>query len=324
MTLNGSRAIEWLAQAATSVDIGASSHWRQEHADFRFTGHGFEGLRGGFGGATPRHPHRRLGHWLFQRPFRTMATGWSAFAGIDALAHRVCKAQKRNCDLHVLRQTMTLAFLQSQVPERLTAASTVCVIGDGFGTMTALLAGASAAGRIVLVNLTRTLLVDLWYLRLWLGETAFDRRVVLVQGPDGLAAVLDRPVEPGTATVVAIQAQDHALLRACPIDLTLNIASMGEMDPPTIADYFADLRAAALHRPLGHAFYCCNRDEKRLPDGTVTRFADYPWRADDRILVDGPCPWHQRHYTARPPFYHPYDGLVRHRLAILASSACHS
>ena len=71
----------------------------------------------------------------------------------------------------------------------------------------------------------------------------------------------------------------------------------------------------------GLAFYCCNREEKRLPDGTITRFADYPWRGSDRVLVDERCPWHQRHYRFRPPFYRPFDGPTRHRLALLAAVA---
>ena len=102
MTLSGSRAIEFLATASAQVDRDASSHWRQVHADFRFTGDGFEGLRGGFGGSTPRHAHRRFGHWLLQRPFRAMAAAWPAFPALDALAHRVVgrlerQPAARNC-----------------------------------------------------------------------------------------------------------------------------------------------------------------------------------------------------------------------------------
>ncbi len=90
---------------------------------------------------------------------------------------------------------------------------------------------------------------------------------------------------------------------------------MQEMDPLVIAAYFDDLRAIAAQREV--VFYCCNRKEKTLPDGTVTRFSAYPWTPSDQILVDELCPWHQHYYALRPPFYRPYDGPIQHRLVTL-------
>jgi hypothetical protein len=87
------------------------------------------------------------------------------------------------------------------------------------------------------------------------------------------------------------------------------------MDPPIIEAYFRDLRAISKRREL--FFYSCNREEKILPDGTVTRFSEYPWHAKDQIIVDALCPWHQETYSYKPPFYWPYDGPIKHRLAIL-------
>jgi hypothetical protein len=193
--------------------------------------------------------------------------------------------------------------------------ATVCVIGDGFALMTALLLGSDSANRVVLINLTKTLLVDLWYLKLWMGEEAFESSVDLVTDEEGLLRALAKPMTMGRR-VVAIQASDHRLLRQCPVDIALNIASMQEMNPPVIAAYFDDMRAITSQRNL--VFYCCNREEKMLPDGTVIRFAAYPWHEADQILVDGLCPWHQFYYVLRPPFfYRPFDGPVRHRLVIL-------
>ena len=83
--------------------------------------------------------------------------------------------------------------------------------------------------------------------------------------------------------MIAIQATHHDLLRKCPIDLAINIASMQEMDPPIIDAYFDDLRAVAEQKKV--IFYCCNREEKMLPDGTVTRFLDYKWKASDQIII---------------------------------------
>jgi hypothetical protein len=49
-------------------------------------------------------------------------------------------------------------------------------------------------------------------------------------------------------------------------------------------------------------FYCCNREEKTLSDGTITRFKDYPWNSLDNIQIDDLCPWHQQYYIFIPLF----------------------
>jgi hypothetical protein len=101
-------------------------------------------------------------------------------------------------------------------------------------------------------------------------------------------------------------------MQKCPIDMVINIASMQEMDPPIVSSYFDNIRALSRVRKL--LFYCCNRQEKKLPDGTISRFADYPWGDDDQIIVDSLCPWHQNYYSIIPPFYRAYDGPHSHRL----------
>src|SRR5205823_5026710 len=97
------------------------------------------------------------------------------------------------------------------------------------------------------------------------------RKLRLVVDAQGMADALGSP----DAKLIAIQASNHTLLRQAPLDLVINIASMQEMDAPVIAAYFEDLRSRQDGRAL--YFYCCNREEKRLPDGTITRFAEYPW-----------------------------------------------
>jgi putative sugar O-methyltransferase len=247
-----------------------------------------------------------------------MGVGVPQFTAIDSLADEITTRQGRAYDLDVLRQSLTLAFLRDHFPNALSPRATACVIGDGFASMTALLLASGSANRVVLINLTKTLLVDLWYLKLWMGEEVFESSVDLATDDENLARALAKPAtnEAGWGRVVAIQASDRKLLRNCPVDIALNIASMQEMNPQVIAAYFDDLRAIASQRQL--VFYCCNREEKTLPDGTVTRFAAYPWHEGDQILVDELCPWHQKYYAFRPPFYRSYDGPIRHRLLTLA------
>lgn len=314
---SGQSAIDHLVTEVSKEDSGESSHWRKYHSLFKFTGDGFEGLQGFGGGEKPYRWLRSGVHCLLQRRFRRMGGEFPQFKSIDRLADEITSRQGRAYDLDVLRQSLTLAFLKRHAPNALSSEATVCVIGDGFASMTALLLSSSLSGRVVLINLTKTLLVDLWYLKRWMGAEAFESSVDLVTDVGGLARALSRPAtnDAEGGRVIAIKASDHELLRRCPVDLALNIASMQEMDLPIIAAYFDDLRAIAAQRKL--LFYCCNREEKALPDGVVTRFSAYPWHTSDQILVDELCPWHQQYYDIRPPFYRPYDGPIRHRLVTL-------
>lgn len=310
---SGQAAIDYLATEAIKDDPSASSHWQKYHSEFKFDGQGFVGLQG-FGGRTKRPTGLRAYLLLLlQKRFRNFGVSYDKFHAIDALANRVTIKQGRAYDLDVLRQTLTIAFLLASAPAKFTGNTTCCVIGDGFASMSTLLLASKSAGRVVLVNLTKTLLVDLWYLKLWMGEDVFEKSVDLVVDEAGLARALAKPHD--AQQIIAIQASDHRLLQSCPIDFVINIASMQEMDPPVISRYFEDLRVIARKRDL--LFYCCNREEKTLPDGVVTKFANYPWVDDDKVWVDGLCPWTQYYYSNRPPFYRPYDGAFRHRLVTI-------
>jgi putative sugar O-methyltransferase len=317
MILMGSAAIEELGRRVDRHDPEESSHWRSFHAEFRFAGDGFGGLRGFGGAARPYSGLRFVAHRLMQRPFRRMAAALPGFDEADRLAGQITSAQERAYDLDVLRQALTLAFLQRHVPDILSQNTTACVIGDGFASMTALLLGSRSARRVILVNLTKTLLVDLWYLRLWMGPAQFDRVVCLMtENADAVELVTKK--EWSRVQVVAVQAADKDLLTTFPLDLVVNIASMQEMNLASIAAYFSAIRRVAAEREV--AFYCCNRVCKVLPDGTETRFFDYPWAPGDTIVVDELCPWHQRYYVWSPPYYRPYDGPIQHRIAYMAGA----
>jgi len=318
MIYTGDSAIDFLATRVVEDDPAASSHWKKYHSGFAFTGDGFSGLQG-FGGLSEPTPARNAWHWLMQVPFRRMGAGFAEFSRLNKLGRKIAMRQRRVYDLDMMRQAISLAFMKDRLDGQPDSNSTVCVIGDGFGSMTALLVQSRSARVVLLVNLTRTLLVDLWYLKLALGE-GFQQQVYLATEGAGVSElVAELRSRGGRETyVVALQATDHSLLRSCAIDVAINIVSMQEMDPPIIAEYFGDLRAPSDAHQEGPFFYCCNREEKTLPDGTITRILEYPWEAGDRILEDELCPWHQRYYSRRPNFYHPYDGPIRHRLVRLA------
>lgn len=312
MSFQGQQIFDHLNENLVS-DPGASSHWQKYHDRFEFTGNGFKGVEGFGGRAQPPNVLSRFVHRALQRPYRAMGAHYPGFEAIDALADRITSAQGRDYNLDVLRQAISLSMLLQFVTHADGESIRACVIGDGFATMTSLLVESRAAAQVVLVNLSKTLMVDLWYLRKLWGSEAFFHKVRLVTDLAGYeAATMDNEV-----AVIAVEARNSRLLSFGSIGLAVNIASMQEMDPPVIAEYFRQLRASSLKTAGGTVFYCCNRVEKRLPDGTMVRFSEYPWREGDAILMDEDCPWHQTYYTARPPFFRPYDGPIKHRVARL-------
>ena len=193
MICSGQAAIDYLATEVGKDDSNASSYWRKYHSTFRFTGDGFEGLQA-FGRSEKPYQGLRLAlHRLLQRRFRRMGAEFPQFKVIDRLADEITTQQERAYDADVLRHSLTLAFLKNHVPNALSSQATICVIGDGFSLMTALLLASRSASRVVLINLTKTLLVDLWYLKLWMQEEAFESSVDLVTDEDGLARALAKP-----------------------------------------------------------------------------------------------------------------------------------
>ena len=316
MIYTGLSAINFLAEQVKKDDLAASSHWRKYHTGFQFTGDDFIGLQG-FGNLEK--PFRKLhlcAHLFLQLKFRRMGSMFPEFKKLDGIAKQITQLQDRAYNLDFLRQTITLAFLKSQIPQKLAENNIVWVIGDGFGSMTSLLLESKSAACVVLINLTKTLMVDLWYLKLSMGEEAFEKSVDLVTEENDIKTILEK-TKGGDKTprVIAIQALDHNLLDHVPASLVINIASMQEMDPSVIASYFTHIYNAAQYSDV--AFYCCNREEKVLPDGVVARFAQYPWKSADHVLVDELCPWHQQYYLLKWPCYRPYDGPVRHQLRVV-------
>ena len=317
---SGQAAIDYLATEVGKTDSATSSHWQKYHSSFRFTGSGFEGLQGFGGYRKPRGKILSAAERLLQSRFRKM--GGAKFPLLDQLAYDITKKQNRAYDLDVLRQALTVSYLYDHADGLLSEKSVGVVVGDGFGSMTSLLLASRSAGRVILVNLTKTLMVYLWFLKLWMGDQVFGMSVDLATNPEELSTALGKPADAGFGRVIAIQAMDHQLLRECPPDFGVNIASMQEMDPPVIAAYFDDFRSIAGHKKL--MLYCCNREEKSRPDGTITRISDYPWDASDEIFDYELCPWHQQYYSFKAPFLRPYDGPIRHRLAVMTNHRAES
>lgn len=300
-------AIAALGGKLDHTDAGSSSHWREMHQALRFKD-GEIAFAVGFGGFRARPSGLRWAlERLLQIPYRRMAAAFPQFERLDRLADSITERQGRAYDLDVLRQSITLAMLYQKASEAFSSSLPILVIGDGFGSMTSLIVGGRPGARVILINLTQTLLADLISIRKALPHVG----VALVENAESLQAARgDNDVQ-----IIALRADDYALIADVHLALAINIASMQEMRPDTVAAYFDVMRRGTAN---GLLFYTCNRVEKTLPDGEVSRFLDYPWLSGDRIYFHGSCPWHQKFYRTKPPSYHPYDGDHYHRLALLA------
>lgn len=261
-------------------DPAASSHWRGLLAEADKCG-----LPAAITFARRRGGAHALLHSVFQNRYERMGRSLPLFPALNRLTHNMAARQGRLRDLDMLRQALTVACVAKHADlDR----KTIAVIGDGYGVLGSLVLLQFPHSRLVTVNLTRMLQADV----------EMTRRAI-----PGLAA----------GRLAAIEARDSRKLRDHKIDVAFNVCSMQEMDPPVIAEYFSHLRVS------GALFYCCNRIEKTLPDGTVVRFTAYPWAREDRSLINEPCPWSQDYYNIRPPFIRRYDGPIWHRLARLAA-----
>lgn len=297
-------AIQALGDKVREKEKGSSSHWDQYHSTFEYKNGRLTGVQGFGGDRGPGTIIHKIAHWLLQTPIRRMGEKFSHFPECIKLAKSVAQRQGRPLDVDILRQALTLSLLRESLPmDQLKGP--VVIIGDGFGTLGSLFLLWQSNLKIVWVNLTKTLLVDVMYARKVLTEA----RICFVDTPEDYRKALEEP----DVSIVAVRADDAGMLQTGEIGLAVNIASMQEMNPSTVADYFSILRASK-----GETyFYCCNRLAKTLPDGTEVLFDQYPWRSSDSVLLNELCPWHQYYYRPRPPFYFSYDGPLWHRLALL-------
>lgn len=263
--------------------------------------------------AQPTDPIRVVAHRALQLPFVAYGYGrYRHFRECLGIGRTIARRTGRLFTYDILRQVLSLALIREYVAVDRDG-SCALVIGDGFGVMASLLALAAPRRKIVVVNLTKPLLLDVIHLRRAVPEAT----VALAETEADMRAALADPA----VRAIAVWADNVPILARAPIGLAVNIVSMQEMNPETIAAYFAVLRQNPAPETV---FYCANKLTKTLPDGTVARFADYPWRADDTIRVDAVCPWAQWTYSRRPPFWHYRWGrgrVIWHRLAELAKAS---
>ncbi|MEM1156912.1 MAG: putative sugar O-methyltransferase [Verrucomicrobiota bacterium] len=208
--------------------------------------------------------------------------------------------------LDLFRQACTLALLRKHYKNK---PKLLLVIGDGYGGLALLSKVLYPELSVILVDLGKTLTMQAFYL----GKAFPDLN-------HRLLTEVEKADEPG---FYFCPAENADRIRKEHLDVVVNIASMQEMDSHVVSNYFSIVRSALNKDGV---FYCCNRLEKQMPDGTWSRFSEYPWLNQDEFLVDAACPWHQYFMAPKPkgkirifgkrlPHKVVYDGVHWHRLA---------
>ena len=262
--------------------------------------------------STKTGPLHGVAHWLLQAPFRHMGRNFRDFAKIQRLGRLIAQRQGRQFTHDMIRQALSFALVRHYGHD-MDDGDCALVIGDGYGVLSSLNLLADPHRRVITVNLTKPLLLDL----IFAGKAAPDATVALVSGQEDMAEALSRP----EVRLIGVQADNAKAIAQAPIGTAFNIHSMQEMDAPVIAGYFDLLRNNRARQTL---FYCCNKNVKTLLDGSESRFDAYPWHPEDQVLHDGICPWAQLSYSKKPPFWYRRQGgdlVTRHRLATMHRGA---
>jgi hypothetical protein len=311
----GQNAIDYLISQVNIEDPAASSHWQKYHSNFEVNNGVIKGIEGFGSNESSYKGLVKLAHLAFQFRYRFWALKSMRrlllFLKLDVKNSKILKRQNKGYSLDCLRQTLSLSFLYENIPNTFSSKSSVLVIGDGFASMTNLLWSTNSANTIILINLTKTLLVDLIHIKKNISNSIFANNVYLISENEKLNDIVNL-ISNSDKKIILIEAKNHSILDYVTFNLVINIVSMQEMNNEVINEYFDHI-----HKKENVYFYCCNRKEKSLPDGTVTKINEYPWQLNDKIIIDELCPWHQEYYTFSRPFYRKYDGPIIHQLRIM-------
>lgn len=202
-----------------------------------------------------------------------------------------CLKSRQIFGYDVTRMALTIEFLERNIGNL--DSKSFCLIGDGYGRFGSILKSIFPNCKVIYINLGRTLLFDYYY-----TSKVFPKSAHLVIRTQSELSDDFSYIEAERYREIKIEAE-----------IFINIASMQEMNMKAINDYFSLFKSQS--HPI--YFYCANRISKKLPDGSVINFNEYPWNGM-KVLADELCPWHQKFPSIKPPFVRKFDGPVQHRL----------
>ena len=222
----GDSAIDYLKKNIQIEDTAESSHWKYYNRNVRFNNNKFQGFEG-FGRIGTRFfGIINLLHYILQKPFRDEGKKLKEFYKIDKIARNIACQQKRAYDRDCFKHTLIVSFLKEKLENNLKENPNTCIIGDGFAFMTSLLINMNFTNKIYLINLSKVLIADLLYLKIWMGNELFNSSVHLVNSKDELISVEENNKFEKKLQIIAIQAKDFELLKFCDFNFVLNMHSM--------------------------------------------------------------------------------------------------
>ena len=293
-----------------NIDLSASSHWKEFSKNFsvaqgnndKFTFKGY-----GFGGQASGGVISRI-FTVIGNILQLVSLNDRGLRKDLRAAKKIVRKMGLSFSQDAFRQVCTVNLLKKHFTER-DKIYNFFVIGDGPGILSAILHVCFPNARIILADL---------------GSVLFFQSIQLNKAfPEFVQRISDED-SPSEVGFIFYPADSLNSIPDGDFDLAINVASMQEFDPSITKKYFELLR-----KKNTSMFYCCNRLEKRLIGGEITRFMDYPWKTADKHLVDELCPWHQWFlgvdstsnvkFLGLPiPFMHKYDGPHWHRLTQLS------
>ena len=289
-----------------------SSHWQRYGSEtvVEQRGDGLILQSAGFGLMRQRHPAARLLGVLERLSYRPVTSRLRSYPALWRAAQHLARDLSFDLTYDVWRQTAALAVLADHWAAFGLSPRRFALIGDGHGFLGALIHRLRPDAVLYCIDLPKMLV--------------FQAQTHATADPDAVLTRRQDTETPGAAAFVLPQEAEAVL---GPIDCAVNIASLQEMTPESIADYFAFLRSRS---GATSRFYCVNRLRKELPGGETTSFLDYPWQEDDEVFLDGRCPYYThtlglrtrsqgpRLLGVRVPFINAFDGPHMHRLVRLA------
>mgnify|MGYP007086426119 CR=1 FL=1 len=181
---------------------------------------------------------------------------------------------------------------------------TICIIGDGASNFVVLSHMASPKfKKIISINLSEVHLVETEML---LKAGISESELTIID-----SKLTAQEFFLSESKIAVVSADDVQYLTDLKIDIFVNLSSMQEMTTVAISEYFSLIKSS------NSFFYCCNRKEKKLPDGSEIRFSEYPW-GDARFLINEQCPWMKRTFNLTRPFIRRQE-IHHHALVEFAS-----
>ena len=219
--------LTYLAENSDAPERDRSIHWDNEYKEFKVDVSGLLQGSNVLGNLSDKTGlQHRLAHWLLQYPFRRMGKDLETFRDNLANGYVIAERQDgRQFTLDILAQVLAISYIRQHLPH-LDSNYFNVVIGDGYGVMTCLLNFTGAPKRTIIVNLNKPLLLDLIYFK----KVFPDRKFILPRNQEEMHLAINAPDNP----IIAVQADNAALIALAPITLAINIASMQEMLPDVI------------------------------------------------------------------------------------------